>query len=157
MNNELLRVGGWGDLYYALLEFDLTGLPSNPSSAVLYLYCGSQSGGGTPMYLDRVTQAWDWRTSGTGRDRLRLWWADRPQTVQWLAPPRESRRSTFFKRISVCYTSHRVCRPIHSESHTRKRKNGPSRKHEKTDPPPAASPGTPRRPRSLRRACAETR
>ena len=37
------------------------------------------------MYLDRVTQAWDWRTSGTGRDRLRLWWADRPPTAQWLA------------------------------------------------------------------------
>ena len=85
LNDDKLRVGGWGDLYYSLLQFDLTGLPVNASSAVLHLYCHSQSGGGTTMYLDRITQAWDWRTQGTGRDRERLWWADRPATVQWSA------------------------------------------------------------------------
>lgn len=37
------------------------------------------------MYLDRITQAWDWRTSGTGCDRARLWWADKPSTTQWRA------------------------------------------------------------------------
>ena len=83
LNEYQLRVGGWYDLYYALLQFDLTDLPTNATSAVLYLYCFSQSGGGTPLYLDRITQSWDWRTQGTGRDYERLWWADKPTTSLW--------------------------------------------------------------------------
>ncbi len=39
------------------------------------------------MYLDRITQAWDWRTQGTGRDRERLWRADRPAATLWLPNP----------------------------------------------------------------------
>jgi hypothetical protein len=82
-NDYRLRIGGWSDLYYTLIQFNLTGLPTNAASAVLYLYCENLSGGGTPLYLDRITSAWDWQTSGTGCDRLRLWWADKPSTVQW--------------------------------------------------------------------------
>ncbi len=84
-NEDKLTAGGWDDLYFSLLQFDLTGLPASSSSAVVYLYCSSQFGGGTTMYLDRITQAWDWRTQGTGRDFDRLWWADRPATAQWSA------------------------------------------------------------------------
>ena len=82
-NDHQLRVGGWGDLYYSLLEFDLTSAPKQAGSAVLYLYCFHQSGGGTPMDLYRITEPWDWRTQGTGRDRERLWWADRPAAEKW--------------------------------------------------------------------------
>jgi WD40 repeat protein len=81
--DDILRVGGWGDWYYSLLQFNLAGMPTNARAAVLYLYCGSVSGGGTRMYLDRVAQAWDWKTSGTGRDHERLWWADRPKVALW--------------------------------------------------------------------------
>ena len=84
LNDETLRVGGWGDLYYSLLQFNLAGQPANVHSAVLQLYCLNQSGGGTPMYLDRITGFWDWRTQGTGCDRLRLWWTDRPAATQWV-------------------------------------------------------------------------
>jgi YD repeat-containing protein len=83
-NDERLRVGGWGDLYYSLVQFDLTVLPTNATSAVLYFYCFNLSGGGTPLYLDRITSSWNWRTQGTGCDRLRLWWVDKPSTVQWV-------------------------------------------------------------------------
>jgi hypothetical protein len=83
-NNNELVVGGWGDLYYSLLQFDLTGLPSAARSVHLFLYCFQQRGADTTgVYLDRITEFWDWKTQGTGRDRLRLWWADRPATVQW--------------------------------------------------------------------------
>jgi murein DD-endopeptidase MepM/ murein hydrolase activator NlpD len=82
-NDGHLRVGGWGDWYFSLLQFDLRGLPTTAVSAVLYLYCYNLSGGGTPMYLDRITQPWDWRTTGTGCDHDRLWWADRPATAPW--------------------------------------------------------------------------
>ena len=83
LNDDRLRVGGWGDQYYSLLRFDLAGLPANVTSAVLHLYCYHQDGGGTPMYLERITTFWDWHIQGTGRDRERLWWADRPSTLQW--------------------------------------------------------------------------
>jgi len=85
-HNFQLQVGGWADLYYSLLHFDLTGMPTNATSAVLYLYCYSldNNGSGTPLYVDRITQFWwDWQTSGTGCDYQRLWWADKPTAVQW--------------------------------------------------------------------------
>jgi hypothetical protein len=85
LDNEELVVGGWGDLYYSLLQFDLRGMPGQASSAKLELFPFTPRGGSpTGIYLDRIAEFWDWRTQGTGRDRLRLWWADRPATVQWI-------------------------------------------------------------------------
>ena len=78
-----LRVGGWGDWYYALLQFDLAGMPTNARSAMLCLYCVKTLRGGARLYLDRITAHWNWKTSGTGRDHERLWWADRPPTSPW--------------------------------------------------------------------------
>ncbi len=83
MADEALRVGGWGDQYCSLLEFKLAGMPAQADSAVLYLYCARTVGGGARMCLDRITQPWDWKNSGTGRDRERLWWADRPPAAPW--------------------------------------------------------------------------
>ncbi len=87
LDNDDLRVGGWGDEYRALLQFDLSGLPPSPSVATLELYDYPVSDGSstTGMWLDRITAFWDWRTMGTGSDRLRLWWADRPASVQWFS------------------------------------------------------------------------
>lgn len=85
LNDQWLRVGGWGDLYYSLIQFDLSGLPQQATSATVSFYMPSAAGyGSTGLYLDRITQFWDWRTQGTGTDRDRLWWADRPSAVQWL-------------------------------------------------------------------------
>jgi hypothetical protein len=83
LNDYELRVGGYGDLYYILMQFDLAGLPSSASSAVLYLYCYQLSTGGTSLYLDRITNTWNWATFSTGCDSNRLWWADKPGAVQW--------------------------------------------------------------------------
>ena len=82
-NDGYLRIGGWGDTYLSLLDFDITSLPANATKATLRLYAAPDTSNPTGFYLDRITAAWDWRTSGTGRDRDRLWWADRPATVQW--------------------------------------------------------------------------
>ena len=69
--DETLRVGGWGDLYYTLMQFDLSGLPPVALSAKIELFVSSQGGGTeTPMYLDRITQFWDWRTQGAGSDKI---------------------------------------------------------------------------------------
>lgn len=82
LNEDTLRVGGWGDTYVSLLAFKLDTLPAVAQSATLYLYCYSNNSGSTTgLYVDRVISAWDWQTTGTGRDRLRLWWADRPLSV----------------------------------------------------------------------------
>ena len=89
--DDLLKVGGWGDLYYSLMKFDLTGLPTHATSVELRLFDIS-SNGGTPTSMDlyRITQDWNWQTQGTGSDRLRLWWADQPsaaaQTTSLPAP-----------------------------------------------------------------------
>ncbi|MEO6191617.1 MAG: DNRLRE domain-containing protein [Thermoanaerobaculia bacterium] len=88
LDNEELVVGGWGDNYYSLLEFNLAGLPSHASSAVLKLFCYRTRATETiGMYVERITQIWDWRTQGTGRDRERLWWADQPQSLNWIGLP----------------------------------------------------------------------
>jgi len=71
---DRLRVGGWGDLYYALVQFNLANLPVGATSVQLCMYCFSNNGGSTtPMYLDRITQPW------SGSDTL---WADQPSAVQ---------------------------------------------------------------------------
>ncbi len=84
LDNDLLRVGGWGDEYYSLVQFDLSNSPWPADVAELHLYCFHQENP-TEMYLDRITESWDWRTQGTGPDRLRLWWEDRPAALQWEA------------------------------------------------------------------------
>lgn len=85
LDNEWLEMGGWGDLYYILIEFDLTNLPPIALSARIDLFVGKSKGNGTTgVYLDRITAFWDWRIQGTGSDRERLWWADRPSATQWI-------------------------------------------------------------------------
>jgi len=86
LDNDELVVGGWGDLYYTLLQFNLTGMPAQASSARLEVFAFTQRGSGTTaMQLDRITAFWDWRIQGTGADRERLWWADRPSAIQCIA------------------------------------------------------------------------
>jgi hypothetical protein len=83
LDDHRLRVGGWGDTYLSLIQFNLDGLPAEASSAVVELYMFSTAGGiPTTMYLDRILEDWDWTIQGTGRDNERLWWADRPSVVR---------------------------------------------------------------------------
>jgi WD40 repeat protein len=105
--NDDLRVGGWGDWYYSLLRFDLAGMPPRARSAVLHLYCKGVRSGGTPMWLDRIAASWDWRTSGTGRDRERLWWQDRPAATLWRkeALPRPDPGRWYAVEITDLYNS----------------------------------------------------
>ena len=81
LNDQGLRVGGWGDLYYALIRFSLEGLPKTVMAATLKLYSlpNQHNEGPCPLFLDRILGPWDWRANGTGVDRERLWWADRPE------------------------------------------------------------------------------
>ncbi len=81
LDNEALVVGGWGDLYWALLQFDLRGLPSVAAEAYVELQMyQTRSGVVTPITLRRAIEDWDWRLAGSGSDLERLWWADRPDT-----------------------------------------------------------------------------
>ena len=85
LDNEWLQVGGWGDLYYTLIAFDLNGFPTVAQSARIELFVGQNKGYGTTgMYLDRINEFWDWRIQGTGSDYERLWWVDRPSATQWI-------------------------------------------------------------------------
>ena len=81
--DECLRVGGWGDWYYTLLQFDLAGMPTNARSAMLCLYCVRTERNGARLYLDRITAPWDWKRSGTDPDLDGLRWTNLPPTSPW--------------------------------------------------------------------------
>jgi murein DD-endopeptidase MepM/ murein hydrolase activator NlpD len=74
VDDDKLQIGGWGDKYYSLIQFDISSAPAKADSAILYLYSFSTPNDGTyiSMYLDRVTQPWDENTG----------WFNRPATVQ---------------------------------------------------------------------------
>ena len=88
LDNEELRIGGWGDEYDSLIEFSsLKDLPKSASSVSLYLF-SLPVGAPVEMYLHRIVEPWSW-------DRKdRLWWANKPKTVEWsrtpLGPPRHN-------------------------------------------------------------------
>jgi len=62
VDNEELRVGGWGDHYNSLIRFDLTqpGLPSIVTSATLRLYSTGPGSAetSTGMLVERLNTAW---------------------------------------------------------------------------------------------------
>jgi hypothetical protein len=79
--DETLRVGGWFDWYFSLLQFDLSDMPPQAKSATLSLYHYSTNDApATKMYLRYNVESWNWKVEGTGPDRERLWWDDRPWT-----------------------------------------------------------------------------
>lgn len=70
LDNEEIRSGGWGDSYYGLIKFDLTGLPPVATSAKILLYAYPFADTRfTPisMYLDRVTSSWTESTKWSGK------------------------------------------------------------------------------------------
>ena len=92
LNDENLRVGGFGDEYRSLLRFNLSGAPAVATSATLRLYNTGTVLGGIPvsMNLDRVTSVWDWTTqpiAALSPDNQRLWWANRPSFAQLSTSP----------------------------------------------------------------------
>jgi|GEM_PF-1859615 len=61
LDDEQLQVGGWADLYYSLLRFDLTGLPAHASSASIVLQPFSRGDASTavPMTLYSNLSTWN--------------------------------------------------------------------------------------------------
>jgi hypothetical protein len=74
--NDRLRVGGWGDQYVALIQFDLPDVACT-SKMALELYNTSDSPSPTPMYLYVIRAPWDWQRGD------RLWWKDLPAATAW--------------------------------------------------------------------------
>jgi hypothetical protein len=61
VDDDKLQVGGWGDEYYTLIQFNLAGMPGKASSAILYLYAYSRGDASVPVTMDlyRIGGAWD--------------------------------------------------------------------------------------------------
>ncbi len=72
LDNDQLRVGGWGDWYWSLLRFDLSNYPKQAAHALLELYNEGTSAPPTPFVVFVIDQKWGW-TKGD-----RLWWSNRP-------------------------------------------------------------------------------
>ena len=62
IQNDKLRVGGWGDEYRTYIRFNIEGLPANVTQAVLSLYpYASANGSPTAVDLNLIND--DWNTS----------------------------------------------------------------------------------------------
>lgn len=68
VDDQRLRVGGWGDSYWTLIKFDLGCLPRSASFAYLYLMPYDAGGGATPVSMSvyRLTKEWDEQAGWTG-------------------------------------------------------------------------------------------
>jgi len=53
-----IRTGGWGDNYWALLQFPIDKLPPKAKSATIWLFGMNDNNSPTQMYFDRVTSQW---------------------------------------------------------------------------------------------------
>ena len=71
-DDDVLKVGGWGDWYFSLIQFALVDSQPRPSFAALALYSKESEGASVPLWVDRIIHRWDFPKGGT------LWWKDRP-------------------------------------------------------------------------------
>jgi hypothetical protein len=71
-DDDVLKVGGWGDWYFSLIQFDLPRLLRRPKFAAIALYSKESEGASVPLALDRIIHRWDFPKGD------RLWWKDRP-------------------------------------------------------------------------------
>lgn len=70
IDNEAIWVGGWGDSYYGLIMFDLTGLPPVATSAKILMYAypfPDTRFSPVSMYLDRITSSWSEATKWSSK------------------------------------------------------------------------------------------
>ncbi len=72
LDNDQLRIGGWGDEYWSLLQFDLSSDPKHADRAILQLYNEDINATPTPFDVYVIDQDWGWARGD------RLWWRDRP-------------------------------------------------------------------------------
>ncbi len=73
--NDELKVGGWGDLYYSYISFDVDELSRSARKAILFVYNKQASGAPVAMKLEIVRRPWGWKEGD------RLWWRDRPSSA----------------------------------------------------------------------------
>ncbi len=61
VRDDRLQVGGWGDQYRTYINFDVKGLPDNPSNAILWLktYDRGDESSTTPLAVCKVGSSWD--------------------------------------------------------------------------------------------------
>jgi|ERR1051326_2440250 hypothetical protein len=89
LDNDELRVGGWGDWYFALIQFEIPPLRIYPRFAGLALYSKESEGASVPLEVDRIIQQWDFKRGD------RLWWKDKPGaraiTTEPLPAPKKER------------------------------------------------------------------
>jgi len=71
-DDDVLKVGGWGDWYFSLIQFELPSLQRQPQFAALVLYSKETEGASVSLALDQIIHPWGFPKGGT------LWWKDRP-------------------------------------------------------------------------------
>jgi len=78
LEDDVLKVGGWGDWYYSLIQFDIPNGPfafGVPQFVALLLYAKTDQLGPVAMFLERIAAPWG------GPDNDRLWWKNQPPAI----------------------------------------------------------------------------
>lgn len=76
LENDILGIGGWGDWYQTLIQFDTPSKgPTAPKFVALLLHAVKDDGAPVEIHLDRIARDWAW-TKGD-----RLWWKDKPNSI----------------------------------------------------------------------------
>lgn len=98
LDDDRLRVGGFGDEYVSLVRFNLPDLRPH-RTVLLDMYAGPADGSPTSMTLQRIAAPWSWR------DGDRLWWRDLPTTASVPLPtlPSPARNAWFTVNITDLY------------------------------------------------------
>lgn len=123
LQNENLEVGGWGDWYYSLIQFDMPTRSASVEFSALLLYAKPDKLRPTTMYLDGIEETWGWKAND------RLWWKDKPKTIQIADEilPAPERGKWYFIDITNIYrtwlsnpaNNHGIqLRPVTNDSHT---------------------------------------
>jgi hypothetical protein len=91
LENDELKVGGWGDEYWSLIQFELQAFPQRARSATLKLYNNPGQGPSRPAPFDVyvIDEAWGWQKGD------RLWWSNRPTAMRKSASIPAPRRDSW--------------------------------------------------------------
>jgi hypothetical protein len=80
LDNDQLRIGGWGDWYWSLIQFDLPDEPKQAERVILELYNEDTNTAATPFDVYVIEESWGWSKGD------RLWWTNRPKQMHLGVP-----------------------------------------------------------------------
>lgn len=94
-DDDVLKVGGWGDWYFSLIRFDLPPSQTKPAFVALALYSKDTEGVSEQLMVDLLIDEWDFPKGGV------LWWRNRPGQRAAIVTPLPAPKRDFWYLIDI--------------------------------------------------------